>query len=270
MPSIRLGSLHTRYEVIGQGPRTLLMVQGLGLDGATWGTLAQLLAQHYKVVTFDARGAGLAQDDGAPIGTEQMAHDVLALCQALKLQRPVLLGFSMGGMVVQHAAAIAPQAWSGLILLSSVLQASARSAELLAVWRDMVAAGVSRSLVLRNQLLWANQTSFYATEGALATTLDYVLGLPQHQGPQGFVRQANACIAHDGRAACAQISLPALVMVGVQEQVFSVPEVKALAGAIAGAQYVCLPSGGHNAWLEYPEAVAAAVQAFIAMLPSAA
>jgi pimeloyl-ACP methyl ester carboxylesterase len=232
--------------------------------------LAQLLAQHYKVVTFDARGAGLAQDDGAPVSTEQMAHDVLALCQALKLQSPELLGFSMGGMVVQHAAAIAPQAWSGLVLLSSVLQASARSAELLAVWRDMVAAGVSRSLVLRNQLLWANQTSFYTTEGALAVALDYVLSLPQHQGPQGFVRQANACITHDGRAACAQIDLPAMVMVGVQEQVFSVPEVKALAGAIVGAQYVCLPSGGHNAWLEYPEAVAAAVQAFITMLPVAA
>jgi pimeloyl-ACP methyl ester carboxylesterase len=126
---------------VGLGPRTILLVQGLGLDRHTWGPFAQLLAQHHRVVTFDPRGAGEARDAGKPFSTVDMAHDVVALCHALEAKRPVLVGFSLGGCVAQHVAALAPELLSGLVLLSTVAQPSARSAELLAVWRDMVHSG---------------------------------------------------------------------------------------------------------------------------------
>jgi 3-oxoadipate enol-lactonase len=266
MPSLRLGQLTTAYDSLGQGLRTIVMVQGLGLDHHTWGQFAQLLAQHHRVITFDARGAGDARDAGHPFSTLDMAHDVIALCHALDVDRPVLLGFSLGGCVAQHVAALAPELLSGLVLLSTVARPSARSAELLAVWRDMVGSGVDRALLLRNQLLWASEDHFFAKDGALQTTIDYVMGLPQTQPASGFVRQANACIAHDARLACQSIRTPTAVLVGAQERVFSVPEVQALAQLIPGASYQCLGMGGHNLWLEHPAEAAGAVNTFIANL----
>jgi 3-oxoadipate enol-lactonase len=243
-----------------------VMVQGLGLDRHTWGPLGQLLAKQYRVITFDARGAGEARDTGEPFSTVDMARDVIALCRALGLERPVLLGFSLGGCVAQHVAALAPDLLSALVLLSTVARPRARSGELLAVWRDMVHSGVDRALLLRNQLLWASEDHFFTQEGALQATIDYVMGLPQTQPTDGFVRQANACIAHDARVACQSIRTSTAVMVGAQERVFSVPEVQALAQLIPGATYQCFNFGGHNLWLEYPAEVATAVNTFIAHL----
>jgi 3-oxoadipate enol-lactonase len=254
------------YDSLGHGKHTILMVQGLGLDRHTWGPFAQLLALQHRVVVFDARGAGDARDAGAPFSTVDMAYDVIGLCRALGLQRPFLLGFSLGGCVVQHAAALAPELLSGLILLSTVARPSDRSGQLLAVWRDMVSGGVDRTLLLRNQLLWASEDHFFAQEGALQATIDYVMGLPQTQPASGFIRQANACIAHDARLACQSIRTPATVLVGAQERVFSVAEVQGLAQLIPGATYQGFSFGGHNLWLEYPAEVAAAVNNFVASI----
>jgi 3-oxoadipate enol-lactonase len=265
--AIELHDLSTQASISGQGTRTVVMVQGLGLDGASWGPLAQQLAQHQRVVTFDARGAGLARDAGQAFSTQDMARDVVALCAHLQISTAVVLGFSMGGCVAQHVAAMAPRLCEGLVLLSSVARPSARSAELLAVWRDMVASGVAPSLLLRNQLLWAQQDDFYDRPGALQEVMDYVQSLPRTQPAEGFIRQANACIAHDGTQACAHITVPALVLVGPQERVFSVEAVQALAHSLPHARYQCLAHGGHNMWLEHPLMVASAVQDFISALP---
>lgn len=263
MPSITLGQFSTAYDSFGQGPRTIVMVQGLGLDRHTWGPFGELLARQCRVVTFDARGAGHARDAGEPFSTVDMAYDVIALCHALGLERPVLLGFSLGGCVAQHVAALAPQLLSGLVLLSTVARPSARSAELLAVWRDMARSGVDRALLLRNQLLWASEDAFFTQEGALQATIDYVMALPHAQPASGFMRQANACIGHDARMACQSISTPTAVIVGAHERVFSVPEVQALARLIPGANYQCLGMGGHNLWLEYPAEAAQAVRSVV-------
>lgn len=266
MPDIQLDTWRTHYDFVGDGPRTIVLVQGLGLAGSLWGEFTQQLARHHRVLTFDARGAGLAHDNEEPFTTQGMARDVLGLCERLNIDRAVVLGFSMGGCVAQHIAALAPQLCEAVVLLSTVARPSARSQELLALWRDMVLAGVSPTLLLREQLLWAQQADFYDRAGALQEVVDFVRGLPAALSPSGFVRQANACIAHDGRAACAQMHMPTQVLVGPQERVFSVPEAQALAQSIAGARYQCLAQGGHNMWLEHPLMVASAVQDFIATL----
>jgi pimeloyl-ACP methyl ester carboxylesterase len=114
--------------------------------------------------------------------------------------------------------------------------------------------------------VWAKAHALFTQEGALQATIDCVMALPQTQPASGFVRQANACIAHDARAACQFIRTPTMVLVGAHERVFSVPEVQALAQLIPGATYQCFDFGGHNLWLEYPTPVAAAVNTFIATL----
>jgi 3-oxoadipate enol-lactonase len=263
MPQIKLSNLQTTYSLRGQGIRTLVLINGLGLDQNTWGAFADLLSSSYQVLCFDARGVGDAKDDEEPFSTQNMAHDVLELCAALNIVRPVVVGFSMGGCVAQHMAAIAPNAISGLVLVSTVARLSPRSAELIAVWRDMLASGIERSLMLRNQLLWANEESFYGNAEALAGTIDYVLSTPAPELPNGFIRQANACIGHDSSLLCKTIKSPALVLVGAQERVFSVPEVHALSLQIPNAQYQCFDKGGHNLWMEYPQDVAKAIIDFV-------
>jgi 3-oxoadipate enol-lactonase len=86
---------------------------------------------------------------------------------------------------------------------------------------------------------------------------------PAPELPNGFIRQANACIGHDSSLLCKTIKSPALVLVGAQERVFSVPEVLALSLQIPNARYQCFDKGGHNLWMEYPEDVAKAIIDFV-------
>jgi pimeloyl-ACP methyl ester carboxylesterase len=102
-----------------------------------------------------------------------MALNVLEIVDQMQLEKPIVLGFSLGGMVAQHVAAMAgPSALRTLVLLSTTQKASLRSTELLRLWRDMVLAGVNHSLIYRNQFLWTNVEQFFAHEGAVQRTLE--------------------------------------------------------------------------------------------------
>jgi 3-oxoadipate enol-lactonase len=202
----------------------LVLINGLGLDLTTWGAFADQLSETFRVVCIDARGVGNAKDNGDPFSTQDVAMDVLELCAALNIIRPTVIGFSMGGCVAQQVAAIAPQGISGLVLLSTVAHFSPRSAELIFLWRDMLAAEIDRRLMLRNQLLWASEEQFYSNGDALEATISYVLSMPAPESANGFIRQANACIQHDSRLLCKNILAPTLVLVGSQERVFRYPK----------------------------------------------
>jgi 3-oxoadipate enol-lactonase len=259
MIEVDLKNHRTHYQVQGEGSRTVVLVHGLSFDKTGWGPFAEQLAKHFRVITFDARGVGAADGIYKQFTTKEMAEDVIELIETLQIDRPIVLGFSMGGMVAQHVAALMkPGSLRALVLLSTAQKSSNRSNELLRLWRDLIIAGVDRSLIYRDQFLWANEEAFFAQDGAVQATLDYLFSNPANQSTEGFVAQANACITHDGELACAAISAntPTFVLVGPEERVFSMADSEKLHASIAHSQFIKLPAGGHNAWLEHPEAVA--------------
>ncbi|NOY28055.1 MAG: alpha/beta hydrolase [Oligoflexia bacterium] len=107
----------------GSGP-TVLAVHGLPGSARDFRWLAPALcsddAAPARLVRVDLPGFGetsvATEPDPSPQGR---ARVVLALCAALGLERPVLLGHSMGGIVATAAAALNPAAFSGLALVSS-------------------------------------------------------------------------------------------------------------------------------------------------------
>jgi N-formylmaleamate deformylase len=87
----------------GAGP-PVVMLHGLMGSGACWAPLARALERDFDVVMPDARGHG---DSSAPpdgYRYEQLARDVETLVRDLRLERPVLLGHSMGGMTAAVVA----------------------------------------------------------------------------------------------------------------------------------------------------------------------
>lgn len=268
MPHISLKNHSTEYLLQGSGPQTIFLIHGLGFDKTGWGPFAEQLAKHFRLVSFDARGVGAADNGYEQITTEEMAEDALELIVKLEIEKPIILGFSMGGMVAQHLAKMTkPGELRALVLLSTTEKPNNRSAELLRLWRDMIAAKVDRSIIYRDQFLWANEEAFFAQPTAIQDTLDYLMQNPSTQSIKGFVAQANACINHEGSASCHLIDTPTLVLVGPEERVFSVADSERLHSIIRHSTLVRLRAGGHNAWLEHPEDVAKALLAALQKNP---
>ncbi|HVT00242.1 MAG TPA: alpha/beta hydrolase [Solirubrobacterales bacterium] len=88
------------YRQFGHGP-DLIMVQGDTASMSLWMTyLLHPLARHFRVTIFDNRGVGYTTDDlSRPITVPLMARDTGALIEALGLQQPTLVGWSMGGEI---------------------------------------------------------------------------------------------------------------------------------------------------------------------------
>lgn len=89
-----------RYAVRGDGP-PLVLLHGNGGDGDVFQFIAEPLAQHYTVITYDARGnsrSTLTTDDPGPQSVRERADDALAIIDALTDEPPFVLG-SSGGAV---------------------------------------------------------------------------------------------------------------------------------------------------------------------------
>jgi pimeloyl-ACP methyl ester carboxylesterase len=103
----------------GAGP-PIVMVHGLGgqLRNLTYG-LSGALAPHHRVITLDRPGSGysLYTGDGDP-GLAEQAAIVVELIRELGLDRPLLVGHSMGGAIALAAALNHPEAIGGLALLA--------------------------------------------------------------------------------------------------------------------------------------------------------
>ena len=118
MPNAKIGDIQLYYEEYGQGP-PLVMILGLGQDIATWRFQVPDLSQHVRLIVFDNRDSGKSSRCTKHYTTKSMARDVLSLMDYLGIDRAHVLGTSMGGMIAQHVALMAPARLDSLILAST-------------------------------------------------------------------------------------------------------------------------------------------------------
>ncbi len=101
----------------GAGP-SLLLMHGLTRNGADFAELADRLAGRFRVIVPDQRGRGRSQYDPEPANYTPLTYcaDMLGLIARLQLERPVLMGTSMGGLMAMVMGSMAPAAYRGIVL----------------------------------------------------------------------------------------------------------------------------------------------------------
>lgn len=104
-------------DYAGAGP-CVLMMHGLTRNAADFGVLADRLAGRFRVVVPDQRGRGRSQYDPVPANYVPITYctDMLGLIARLGLDRPVLLGTSMGGLMAMMMGSMAPPRYRGIVL----------------------------------------------------------------------------------------------------------------------------------------------------------
>jgi pimeloyl-ACP methyl ester carboxylesterase len=103
VPRVRTNEIETYYEIHGpESARPIVFVHGAWVDRRLWRPQVEALSEDYRVITYDLRGHGRT---GPAVGRnytiELLAADLRALVGALDLDRPVVCGLSLGGMVAQ-------------------------------------------------------------------------------------------------------------------------------------------------------------------------
>ena len=108
-------SIPLAFEVVGYGPPVVIL-HGLFGSGRNWVPIANALADTHRVYLPDARNHGASQWSET-MSYPEMARDVLALIEREELQRPLVVGHSMGGKTAMALALEHPQAIGGLAVI---------------------------------------------------------------------------------------------------------------------------------------------------------
>ncbi len=136
-----VNGLHLYYETHGAGRPLILLHGGLG-SGEMMGPHTPELAKDHRVITVDLQGHGRTADIDRPIDIRLMADDIAALIDHLGLDRPDVVGYSMGGGVAFFTAVKYPDKIGRLVMASANIRRDAIPAEMLAQQAQVSAAAV--------------------------------------------------------------------------------------------------------------------------------
>ncbi len=111
---VELSEMTMHYVVYGKEGHPLILVHGNGGSKNSLKEAAQYLANDYKVYVIESRCHGESSDPGE-ITYELMAKDIKEFCDALKLEKPFLVGHSDGGINALTVAYMYPELLGGFI-----------------------------------------------------------------------------------------------------------------------------------------------------------
>ena len=136
-----VNGINLYYETHGAG-RPLILLHGGLMSGETFGPVLPALAEGHQVVVVDLQGHGRTADIDRPIDIKLMADDIAALIDHLRLDRPDIVGYSLGGGVALFTAVKYPEKVRNLVSAAAHARRDAIPAEMLAQQAQVNAAAV--------------------------------------------------------------------------------------------------------------------------------
>jgi pimeloyl-ACP methyl ester carboxylesterase len=258
------GQLHTlhrdgvalAYEESGQGDPPFVLVHGWTCNHTQFAPLTVHFAARRRIVAVDLRGHGASDTPQQPYTVPGFADDVAWLCREASIDRPILVGHSMGGTVVLDVAARYPALPRAVVMIDAAPIIASSSAA-------AVAAEV--------------QNALQGPDGsaARAALIEHaVAGLARDPELQELVRRdmravpdhvARSCVeamgTWDGEAAGRACRVPAL-HIAADDPINDAAALRALSPTIRTGQTV---GAGHFNHLEVPEQVIAMIERFLAV-----
>ena len=270
---IKANKLQIEVEDTGGNGEVVVLIMGLGMQLIAWppALVQALLDAGYRVIRFDNRDAGLSQKFEAlgkpkmlwtglkyrlgwrikpPYSLHDMAADALGVLDALQIDEAHVVGVSMGGMIAQRLALLAP---SRVLSLSSIMSSSGArglpeaSPQVTRVLLSRPAgkgldAAIDHSVRVFKTI---GSPGFPIPDAALR---DMVAAAARRSFyPVGILRQMVAVVADGSRAdALAGITAPTLVLHGKADPLVPFACGEDTARRIPGARLVGIDGMGHD------------------------
>lgn len=256
---MKVGHLTVSYGDTGSG-QPIVLVHGGGLTSRMWNGFVEAAAPTHRLLTPDTRNHGGTDNPSGTFSYDLAAEDLAGFIEALDLERPVVMGYSDGGIIVQKFLIAQPGVASAAVI------------------------GGATNRVATDDHYMAGMMAFYGYDqrGELP---DAVLDALEVNTPE-FAGRLQAL--HGGDAApdrwrqlhklawpvwttemvipaeeLARIDIPVLVILGQNDDFFRPEDALALAETLPKGEIAVIPGASHSAFRERPEIFAALVLDFL-------
>jgi 3-oxoadipate enol-lactonase len=251
MPMTNVNGIDINYEIEGDGPQTIVLINGLADDLTTWfGQVPDFLAAGYRVLRFDNRGIGKSARPKGPYTTAMMAQDAKALVDQLKIRDFHLVGVSMGGMIAQEYALAHGGDLRSLTLCCTYAAPGAFCSRMFKLWQDM-APVMGVPTVMRDVTLWAFTQDFFLNQEATLKEFEAAMATLD-QPVEAYLAQLHAIQVHDTRARLKNLNVPTLVLAGADDILIPMNLSRELHALTPDAEFATA-KGGHAFLWEFPQ-----------------
>jgi pimeloyl-ACP methyl ester carboxylesterase len=261
--------IHLRDEGPRDDPSPIVLLHGTSASLHTWEGWAAALRGQRRVIRFDLPGyalTGPSPRNAYNIGSDYPAF-VLAVMDALKVQRFVLAGNSLGGQIAWHTALAAPARVEKLILVdSSGYPLDSTSVPLgFRIARAPLLAPIMQYVLPRAVVESSLRNVYGQPERVTPELVDLFVDMTRREGNRAALSERFKGGYTADTARLAQIKAPTLILWGGQDRLIPPSHGERFEKAIAGAQRVVFPKLGHVPHEEDAAQTVAAVKAFFAL-----
>jgi pimeloyl-ACP methyl ester carboxylesterase len=248
MPELEVNGIRVTYDLNGEGP-VVGLVAGRGMPREWWTEdhVRPYREAGYSVLRFDNRGMPPSESPQSPFTLSDLVDDAAALLDALELSPCVLVGHSMGSLIVQELAHLRPD----LVRATAMIATLARQPG----WADVFHRGmielfesgaeVPDELVVGTLFGQLYNPGELADDRRVMPWLEELLSLPSWEDP-GRVNQWRAYAGYRGDPArLARTATPCLVVSFARDLIMPPVLGREVADAIPDARFVELPEAGH-------------------------
>ena len=230
-------------------PRTFLFLNSLGTDFRIWDDVVEILKDEGNILLFDKRGHGLSDTNDHTHGLEDYLGDAIALLNHLSINKCIVVGLSVGGMIAQLMAYHYPDKIEYLILCDTRSRIADKT-----FWNSRIQqvelnglANISDSIMQR----WFPKTFHQNFPEKIAGYKNML----ERCSSIGYIQTCAAIRDADLTAKSMEIKFPALCIVGSEDLSTTPAEVKELSALIAGSTYKVIEGSGHLPCVDNPDSI---------------
>jgi pimeloyl-ACP methyl ester carboxylesterase len=254
--TVEANGLQIFYEEQGQGPPVVLL-HGGSLTHRSWQWFAPEAAMKYRVIALDSRGHGQTDNPSGRFSYDLMADDTAAFIAALKLDKPVVIGYSDGGMTALTLAIRHPDVAKAIV----VGGATHRFAD-----TDLYFAGMESFYLTRSKGS-ISDAELDAIEAARPQMVERYKQL--HADWRLLLKQVWQMWTTPtvyGKDELAKVTVPVLIVLGDRDDFFAVEDALALHRMLPDSELAIASGASHTFFRDKPALFAAPVMDFLARL----
>ena len=249
-------AIHYKY-LKTNSERTFVFINSLGTDFRIWDNVVEVLKNHGSILCFDKQGHGLSEGSRTLLNIGDYAHDVIGLMDALSIQKAVIVGLSIGGVIGQYLAVHHADRIEKLVLSNTAPKIG--TVETWDLRINKVKTDGIASITEGVMKVWFSENFHQNRPNELMGYANMLTNSPI----EGYIQACEALKSNDLTAEMLHITIPTLCIAGSVDGSTPPALVKAMADKIPYAQYIEIEGVGHIPCVETPSVVAAHILNFV-------
>jgi 3-oxoadipate enol-lactonase len=259
----QVNGVEIQYEIGGDGP-PLVLISGLGQNMLAWAGVVGELRKHHRTLIFDNRGTGRSSIPAGPYAIDAMADDAAGLIEYLEFGPAAVIGWSLGGSVLQSLLIRHRERLRCAVLLNALPSYTMVQHRWLDAQLALRRSDITAEALATMTLPWVLSPLILSDHARTAELVDAMARNPWPTTYEGYAAQGAAIRAYDSRPGLPTVTTPTLVLVGAEDVLTPIAQSAEIAALVPGGELVVLGKGGHSMVVDYPHEVLRTILPWIA------